>query len=85
MSYRPYHGRNALRDVDPSSIQHQMHYQESIEQNDDRIYSGGGGRDPYATSAMPSHPDRHTQPVSTSKQASLVVALDEDDEDGDWC
>lgn len=76
-SRRPYHGRNALLDVDPSSIQHQMQYQDSIEQNDDRMYGGSSGR----TSA---EPDRHARGGTAVNQPPAAAAEEEDD-DGDWC
>lgn len=71
-----YHGRNALLDVDPRSIQHHpLSRQESFEQND-RSQDYELHERPAASSAYNTY--HH-------KKANIIVTQGDDEEDGDWC
>jgi len=80
-----YHGRNALRDVDPDFIQQtypdNMQHQESIEQNDDRQLQ-------YSDHYDEDYPGQERVPLvtrSSEGQTRSTLLEDDDEEDGDWC
>jgi len=73
-----YHGRNALLDVDPRSIQHYpLSRQESFEHND--------RSQDYELHERPAASSAYNTYYHIIKKANIIVTQGDDEEDGDWC
>lgn len=87
-----YHGRNALLDIDPQSIQQPMSRQDSFEQNDDRSstkYSDRVER-PRPRQQPPVEHDSYVHRRVSRDQSRVNITTSshleqEDEDDGDWC